>query len=523
MRHATRSGRRGCDCVDRRVTWVVLKSIGSTWVLTLVTIAVTYVLMPFTLRVLGQDGYGTWLLITSLTGYLNLLMLGVPMASVRQFAGSIGRGDAHKLNVAIASCTGLFLIMGGVALLSGLALFFFFTTAYPLPATILRDAEGAFLLVVVQLSAGFVMQVPYALLAAQHEFVRRNAISAVAILLRLAFTLALLPVVPDLVTLAGIQFGAALVEFGASCWLISGRFPAVRVDLGLFDRAMVKAIFGFSAFVLLLNVASQLTFQSDAAVIGWLIGIDQIPYYAIGNSLVVNLMQFVLAIAGVVMPAAARFSAAGEYGELREIFLKWSKVAMSLTLLAGVFLIVAGPDFVAWWIGPSFREPTGRVLRILMWSSLVFLPARGVALPMLMGIGRAKWPAITFLVAGVANVLLSVLLAKRYGLDGVAFGTALPNVVSAVVIVMLACRALDVPLREYVGHVMLRPLVGSVPAFAVLWWISRQIDLATLPALALSGAAMLVVFGAVWAGWVYRGDPHFEAMVRLRFRRRGRS
>ena len=70
-------------------------------------------------------------------------------------------------------------------------------------------------------------------------------------------------------------------------------------------------------------------------------------------------------------------------GELRTVFLKWSKVAMAVTLAAGIFLIVAGPGFVAWWIGPAFREPTGDVLRILMCSSLVFLPARGVALPVL--------------------------------------------------------------------------------------------------------------------------------------------
>ncbi|MBI2797619.1 MAG: oligosaccharide flippase family protein [Gemmatimonadetes bacterium] len=501
----------------------MLKSIGSTWGLTLVTIAVTYVLMPFTLRVLGHDGYGTWLLIGSLTGYLNLLMLGVPMASVRQFAASVGRDDPRELNAAIASCTGLFLVMGAVALLSGLALYAFFTSVYPLPGALARDARGAFLLVVVQLSTGFVMQVPYGLLAAKHEFVRRNAISSVAILARLALTLLLLPVVPDLLALAAIQFAAALVEFLASCWLIFRRFPEIRLDLSLFDRGMVRTIFAFSAFVLLLNVAAQLTFQSDAAVIGRFIGIDQIPYYGIGNSLVVNLMQFVLAIAGVVMPMAARFSATGEIPEVREIFLKWSKVAMSITLLAGVFLIVAGPDFVAWWIGPSFREPTGRVLRILMWSSLVFLPARGVALPVLMGMGRPKWPAITFLVAGVVNLLLSIALARPLGLEGVALGTALPNVASAVVIVVMACRALDLPLGEYVRHVVLRPLVGSLPAFAILWWIARQVNLATLPALALSGAAMLVVFGAAWAGFVYRGDPHFAAMVRERWPGAARS
>jgi O-antigen/teichoic acid export membrane protein len=53
----------------------VLRNVGSTWVLTLVTIVVTYALTPFVIHTLGQDGYGTWTLITAMTGYMGLLAL----------------------------------------------------------------------------------------------------------------------------------------------------------------------------------------------------------------------------------------------------------------------------------------------------------------------------------------------------------------------------------------------------------------------------------------------------------------
>ena len=56
----------------------MLKNVGSNWIVTLVTIAVTYFLMPFVLHTLGQDGYGTWALINSITGYLALLALASP-------------------------------------------------------------------------------------------------------------------------------------------------------------------------------------------------------------------------------------------------------------------------------------------------------------------------------------------------------------------------------------------------------------------------------------------------------------
>src|SRR5205814_7018989 len=108
----------------------MLKNIGSNWIVTLVTVAVTYFLMPFVLHTLGQDGYGTWNLINSITGYLALLALGVPMASVRYFAEHVADRDPRQLNRAVASCTALYAVIGVLALLVGIALFAFFSVAY---------------------------------------------------------------------------------------------------------------------------------------------------------------------------------------------------------------------------------------------------------------------------------------------------------------------------------------------------------------------------------------------------------
>jgi len=89
----------------------MLRNIGSTWVLTVVTIAATYFLTPFIIHTLGQDGYGTWTLITALTGYISLLALGVPMASVRFIAQHVTSGEHDRTNAVIGSCVGLYLMI----------------------------------------------------------------------------------------------------------------------------------------------------------------------------------------------------------------------------------------------------------------------------------------------------------------------------------------------------------------------------------------------------------------------------
>src|SRR5437016_9991319 len=124
-------------------TGYVLRNVGSNWLITVVTVCAAYLLTPFTLHTLGDAGYGTWTLITSISGYLALLVLGVPMASVRYFAEHVATGDTRSLNQAISSCTGLYLLLGLIALVVGVGLYAFFTL-YGIPTALHGDPRSAF-------------------------------------------------------------------------------------------------------------------------------------------------------------------------------------------------------------------------------------------------------------------------------------------------------------------------------------------------------------------------------------------
>jgi len=484
----------------------MLRSVGSNWIVTAATVAVTYLLTPFVLRTLGAETYGTWALVTALTGYLGLLALGVPMASVRYLAQHVAEGDVQKTNEVIGSCLGLYLMVGAAALFAGAALFGIFNSYVLSPATA-ADARAAFGFTILFVSAGFAALLPEGIFAAHGDFVVRNVVRLATLALRLILTLGWLSSQATLVTLALVQLACLVFDFSVSYLIIRQRYPGIRLNLAGFEWPVVRRIFSFSLYVLLLQAGLRLSFETDALVIGAFQPVGSIPYFTVANSFVVYLMDFVVAIAAVVMPTATRLKTQGRQAELREVFLKWSKIALSLTLMAGVFLIVLGPRFIAWWIDPSFEGPSGAVLQILMLSALVFLPVRGVALPMLMGLGKPRAPAIGIVVAGVANFGLSLALVKPMGLGGVAIGTAVPNVLFAIWVLRAACRELGVPVLDYVQYVIPRATVGAIPAFALLLWFKVVAEVRTFVGLATAGATMTALFGLISILFVYRGDP----------------
>src|SRR5438552_7614367 len=93
----------------------LFKSIGSNWGVTIMTILMTFILTPFVIHRLGTEAYGTWALITSITGCVGVLVVGVPMASVRYFSEYVAADDRPRLDEAVARCTGLYIARGVLA------------------------------------------------------------------------------------------------------------------------------------------------------------------------------------------------------------------------------------------------------------------------------------------------------------------------------------------------------------------------------------------------------------------------
>lgn len=496
----------------------MFKSIGSTWLLNLLQLIVLLKLTPFVVGTLGEEQNGLWVTIVSSTGILSLLILGVPMASVRFITERVAAQDREGTNRAIATCLGIALFLGACAALAGIGLYALFDARYltgPLGAGMSQEAldgaRTAFLVVIAQVALGFAMRLPYAIFDAHEDFVTRNWIMASEVVLRLCTTIALLSWHAELPMLALVQVGSMVFEFAVMSFVIRRKYPHVRYTLAAFDRALVRRILGFSVFALLLNVGALLAFRLDAMVIGAYLPAEHATWFDVGNKPFDPLTQFLIAVGAVVMPMATRLKTTGDLGALRDVFLKWSKICFSLVLVVTLYLVVLGPAFLGAWIGRAFEERSGPVLQLLMASFLFYLPVRGVALPLLMGLGRPKFPALALLAMGVLNVAISWSLVRTdLGIFGVALGTAVPNVIFALVVLVHACRELGVPLSRWVGYVLGRATIGALAPLALLAWMRWSLDVEGLIGLLACGVAMVAVFAVVWVLFVYRGDPYLD-------------
>jgi O-antigen/teichoic acid export membrane protein len=193
-------------------------------------------------------------------------------------------------------------------------------------------------------------------------------------------------------------------------------------------------------------------------------------------------------------------------------------VALSLSLMAGLYLVVIGEDFLRVWIDKSDfdSEGAGDVLVVLMASHFIFLPIRGVGLPILMGLGKPRRPTVAFLVSGVLNVGIALALVQPVGMVGVAIGIAVCDVLFALYVLGLVCAEIGVSLRHYVQYVAGKAALGAIPVLGLLLVLERGLALDGWAPVIVSGMASTALFAVVWVCFVYRNDPYIDATGRLK-------
>lgn len=460
------NGSQDVTIVARSIQMIV--SIVANWVNLLLRLASVLVLYPFLVGTLGKEQYALWLLIVAITGNFTLLRLGVPMATVRYMSEAHARGDQQRVNEVLGTSLGVFLAMGILVAIGGASLTGILDSAFSVPDQYTASAKAAFLFTVLACAIGFPLEVLEASFHAFERFVVLNLIGICMLVLRVALLLLCVTEETGILAIAVIYGGEALLQALIFYFYLKRKVPRLQFSLRHFKKSMLKVILGYSVYVLVLHASRRVAFQTDPIVIGAMISPAAIVFFGVANQIMTQLMLATSGVVRVVMPRASILHSEQKFGELRQLYLDATRLAMLGLAPICTALFVVGDDFLALWMGEEFRGPAGIVLQILALSYLPFLVQGTVGDPVLMATSKVKFPTLTMAVAALANLGLSLALAPKYGIEGVAWGTAIPNVLYAALLTLHTTRKMEVPLAQYAWATLATPMLGLAVFLAPL-------------------------------------------------------
>jgi len=124
-------------------------------------------------------------------------------------------------------------------------------------------------------------------------------------------------------------------------------------------------------------------------------------------------------------------------------------------------------------MGAQYGQPSGEVMQILLISQ-VFASANTTSGGIAYGMEKHRPIAIWAICEGVGNLVLSIILARKMGIFGVAWGTTIPSLVIHLIMwPPYICELVDVPLRRYIYQSWIRPGLAVVP-FGVACYLADR-------------------------------------------------
>jgi len=484
----------------KRPVWNLITGTLTRYALLFVNIAIGIFLMPFTVHHLGKAQYGLWMLVTSLTGYLQLLDLGYGNGLVRQVTQADARGDEEGMNAALSTFLFVYLGIGAVAFGAVVILASFALPRFPnLSPDEIRTARLVLLIVGARAAIAFPMSVFGSITTARQRFALTGSIAIVVALVQGAATYLLLRDGYGLVPLVSVTTVLAIASYGAYIAAALLTFPGLRLSPRRFSVGQAREVTTFSLYLFLISLAIQFGYNIDNVIIAAFAGTSAVAVYAIAFRLADYQRQLCNQFNGLLFPVVVRFSAADEVDSLRATLVDGTRIAFGLITGVTLCLVTFADRLVAVWMGPGFADSLP-ALYVLAAAGTV-LVAAGPLGNLLLARGRHRVVAFSCLGEAVLNLVLSIWLVRRYGIVGAAVGTAVSVTISNVLVQMpAACRLLDMPIGGFLRRISAPALIALAPGVTVAWLLRTAASPSTFVEIVIAGAIVGVVYLAAFIG-----------------------
>jgi O-antigen/teichoic acid export membrane protein len=455
------------------VTHSVARNVLSNWAGLVFVAGISFFLSPFIVRHLGDVGYGVWSLVTSLTGYLGLLDLGVRGAVTRYVARFHAQAKHEDSQRVVSSALVIFLGAGAVAVFVSVAVAFFGIRFFQVPPDYRRVAQIVLVIAGLHIAVSVISGVFGGIVVGLRRFDITNGIEIVSMGLRSLLIVLFLRAGYGLVTLALLHFGFAVL-IGIVYAVIAFRlYSSLQLTLRAADKDRLRLILAFSTYSFLLQLSTYLVYYTDSLVIGVYLPVSAVTFFAIAGNLMNYARAPISSISVTLTPHASVIEAKEEPKHLQRVSLLAARYCTAVMLPIAVTFLLRGQSFIALWMGERYALLSSKVLTVLTLAWM-FSAGNQALTGIMMGISRHKALAPVALGEAGLNLVLSIILLKRMGIVGVAWGTSLPSLAVHTIFWPLYVRAvLKISIRRYIFSTWVRNVFAGVPFFLTTYGIER--------------------------------------------------
>jgi O-antigen/teichoic acid export membrane protein len=461
----------------------------------LLPMAVAVVAIPPLIRGIGVARFGVLSLAWIVIGYFSLFDLGIGRALTKLVADKLGANEEHSIPP-LAWTSLLLLFLLGV--LGGLVTFaispWLVYRSLKVPLELQAETLHGFYLLALSIFIVTTTSGLRGILEGQQRFRILNLIRIPMSIFSFAGPLLALPFSHSLVPVIGILVAGRIIGLVAHLFACFHAMPVLQHNFVL-QRSIVMPVIHLGGWMTVTNIIGPILLYMDRLLIGHLVSVSAVAYYAAPFDMVFRLTVIPGAVVSVLFPAFA-VSLLQDPDRTALLLMRGEKYVF-LAIFPLVFLIVTfAPEGLRLWLGPAFAQNSSSLLRWLAVGVFVISLAL-VPYVLIQSAGRPDITAKLHLAELPVYFALLWLLTRRFGIEGTAIAWVARVVLDAVLLIFYSYWLLPQKPKFL-------PNLGIAVAggLAVLYLASLPQSLTMKAAFLTVG---LLVFGL--AGWFWGLEP----------------
>lgn len=385
-------------------------------------IALVYI--PLLLHYLTKDQYGIYQLMGSLIAYLSVMDFGLANTTTRYLSRAYAQKDEPRARAVISTSHALYLVIAGILLAVGGIGYFFITPLYgkTLSPADLITAKQIFLLMLANISITIPAHIFTATINAHEKFIFLRGLGLVKILLQPLLVWGVLALKASVLNLVLVQTGFNLFVISLNYFYCKTRLH-VSFPVCFTDQPLMRELTGFSVFIFLHAIMDQVYWRLGQVVLGATSGAAAVAAYAIAMQIATFSIFLPANMSGVFLPKLSALAARGNnMAEINAIFCKVGRLQfMLLTLIITGFAFL-GRTFLTLWVGPGYG--VCYAVALIVMAGYILDATQTIGIPILQALKKHAFRAYVYISMAALNVVLCVVLGKRYGEIGCACATA---------------------------------------------------------------------------------------------------
>jgi O-antigen/teichoic acid export membrane protein len=436
-------------------------------------IVLQILLAPLILRVAGQETLGAYTVLIQALGYLALLDFGFAAAALRFLSQAYGYDDEGWHFRQVMSAFRTFALVTHILYAASCVVLAIWIG----PLLSLSSAVGEQARLGLYLMAGWVvLRTPLIVygtgLIATQNLATANLLAILGNTTRLLLALGLVAGGFGLVGLMLANIGAELLTMLVQRWAFVNRFPNLKLSWSLPERRIFREMFGFGRLALLDNLTSNIIFQKDNLVVGYLYGAVRASVCYTTQMPSIFILQIITKLTDNAIPAINELHGRDMTEALRSSYLKLHRYTWIMAIPGGLGFFFLSKPFTKIWVG---SVQYGGDLMVAGLALFIIIFTTGYAnKAFIMATGRIKIFTFITVLGGIVNLTLSIILGRHFGLPGVIWATVIAQLPISAYSYWRVLRDLNVLTSEYFQKVIVPIFWPSLIATTILLILQTQ-------------------------------------------------